>query len=201
MSDPSSSTLAERWRSGDQAAATELYQRYVRRLSLLVGLNLSSGLSPRVGTSDICQSAFKSMFRGLREGRFQFEDDAEVWKLLVTITLNKIRNRVRFERAPKRDHRRDRILDDPHDFDDYRVGCLSRVPDSTEVREFESTLEAALSLMDKDDAQLLRLRLEGRTQREIAECLGITDRTVRRRLERIRDQLKHSMGAILTGTS
>jgi DNA-directed RNA polymerase specialized sigma24 family protein len=52
-----------------------------------------------------------------------------------------------------------------------------------------------LGLLDDDSLrQIARLKLEGYTNEEIAERLGIVERTVERRLNRIRRQWMEALG-------
>src|SRR5260221_12347945 len=94
--------LVERWRQGDQAAAKELFELYVARLVAVVGDRLSSRFVRLVDPDDVVQSAFRSFFVGARDGRFDFERDGDLWRLLVAVALNKLRMSVRRYSTQKR---------------------------------------------------------------------------------------------------
>ena len=62
--DENSINLLQRWRDGDEAAATEIFERYVNRLCGLARTQLSQRMQRRVEPEDIVQSAYRSFFRG-----------------------------------------------------------------------------------------------------------------------------------------
>ncbi len=181
----SSAELIERWRDGDSDAATVLYERYTNRLAQLVRHHLNERFSNRVDAEDVIQSVMRSMFRRTQAGQFHFDEDDDVWKLLVTITLNKVRNKARFNSAAKRDVRRDLGLNASGQNDDWIVSHLGQTPDALAGVEFADLLER----FEPRERDLLRLRLEGYTHDEIAKAVGVTDRTIRRMFTRIRERL------------
>ena len=182
--------LVKRWRKGDQDAATALYQLYVERLTRLIGAKVSSKMNARVDPDDIVQSALKSMLIRVRSGSFEFGDDRAFWQLLVTIAVNKVHNKVRFAKAAKRDISRETVSGGDDQYDAYVASCLSRAPTSDEVVEFEELLEELFRHLPPREAKVLQHRMDGLTQQETAEKLGVDVRTVRRDLERLRDRLK-----------
>ena len=64
---------------------------------------VSSSLSSRVDPEDIVQSVFRTFFRRASEGQYQVPSGEELWKLLLAISLNKVRSVGQFHRAAKRD--------------------------------------------------------------------------------------------------
>ena len=90
MPDPSDSrVLADRCRAGDAAAARELFDRYVDRLVAVARRRLSRPITSRVDPEDIVQSVFRTFFGRLRAGQFHLDQQNDVCKLLVRITVNK----------------------------------------------------------------------------------------------------------------
>src|SRR5687768_13755623 len=96
-------TLLRRFRSGDEDAASELFERYVGKLINLAQRRLSGQLGRRIDPEDVVQSAFRSFFRGARDGRFRVEPGQELWRLLAVMTITKIRKQVEYHTANKRD--------------------------------------------------------------------------------------------------
>ncbi len=189
----SSTALIDRWRDGDQQAAGDLYRRYVERLSGIVTAQMSQRFRSRLDADDVVQSVCRSFFRRVSEGQFQFDEDDDVWKLLVTISLNKLRNQIRRHSAAKRDaaqetQRRDNSLPD-----DFHLERLSATPSPVEAFIFSETIEKVSERLDEKHALLLQLRLEGHSQQEIAEQLRTSDRTIRRMLESIRQVLTEEL--------
>lgn len=186
--------LVERWREGDEDAATILHERHLTRLLNLVGRHLANKFNSRLDPDDVVQSVFRSIFRLTREGRFEFEGDGDFWKLLLTVALNKVRNTVRHHQAGKRDPAAESISTSADGVDGYIVNRLSSQPTVQEVVSFADMLEQILNQLDSDQQLLIQYRIEGYTQKEIAEKLNVDDRTVRRMLASIRSRGEQLMG-------
>ena len=185
----SDSELVENWRSGDEDAATALYERYLQKLLRLVGHHLASRFNPRLDPEDVVQSVFKSLFRRARDGDFEFQDDEDFWKLLLTIALNKVRNKVRFHSAAKRDPSRETSPGREQGADSFIRDQLSRGSTAAESVAFADLLEAVLNSLGEPQQQLIQYRLEGCTQTEIAENLRVDPKTLRRMYGQIRDRV------------
>src|SRR6266478_1541359 len=97
-----SKVLVSRWRAGDQDAAKELFDRYASRLVALARKQISQRLASRVDPEDIVQSVFRTFFGRVKAGKFQFEDQDDLCKLLVRITINKTMRQIDFHTAAKR---------------------------------------------------------------------------------------------------
>lgn len=179
--------LVRRWREGDHEAADELYGRYIRRMTRIIGRNLSPGQGRRLEPEDIAHSAFRTVFRRLRDGEFHFRDDSDLWKLLVTVSLNKARGSSRRNLAQKRTIEREESLSRQTE---HAIPLLQKEPSIGDVVAFRETLQLVLSELGSEDAEVLRLRLEGHNQAEMASQLGVTPRTVRRKMSDIRRLLK-----------
>src|SRR6516162_9956633 len=84
-------SLLRRIRLGQGDAATALYLRYAKRLRSFARSTCSPGLAHRVEAEDIVQSVFLSFFRKAAVGLYDVPPGEELWRLLLVITLNKIR--------------------------------------------------------------------------------------------------------------
>jgi RNA polymerase sigma-70 factor, ECF subfamily len=185
----SDNELIDNWRDGDGDAATVLYQRYLQKLLNLVGQHLSAKFNPRFDPEDVVQSVFKSLFRRAQKGDFTFEDDGDFWKLLLTIALNKVRNKVRHHQAEKRSTAREVASVGTSQPDGYIMNRLTQQPTIVETVAFSDLFTSVIDCLEPRDQQLIHLRLEGHTQREIATHLLVDERTVRRRFVRIRERV------------
>src|SRR5580704_19580705 len=88
-------------RTGNQAAAQELWERYFQRLVFLARAKLRGAISGAVDEEAL--SAFDSFCRGARQDRFpQLQDRNDLWKLLFVITARKATALVRRELRMKR---------------------------------------------------------------------------------------------------
>ena len=186
----SSKQLVDRWRHGDDEAATELFNRYFERLLRLVDSRLARHYRARFDAADICQSALRSMFRRVRAGEYSFEHDGGVWALIAEIALNKLRNRFRHEHAYRRDPGREQKLDPYDDSDIGFVHQLSREPSGEDVAVFRDLLTAVMKRLKPEERRYLVLQMRGGySQQDIADILKLCTRTVRRISTRVREEL------------
>ncbi|MBI4602297.1 MAG: sigma-70 family RNA polymerase sigma factor [Planctomycetes bacterium] len=181
--------LLERWRSGDQVAAGEIHRRYAQRLCGLAQGQLSEGLSRRLDADDIVQSVFRTFFRRARGGEFTLDHSGSLWSLLVRITLNKVRKEAERHRAAKRDLR----LEQPAVEDGLEPEAVAHDPTPDEAAALADALETVVRGLDAREAEVFRLRLQGRSASEIGEQVGCTRWTVRRVLDRVGERLKKEL--------
>jgi len=175
--------LVERVREGDPEATTELYRRYIQRLLNVIGPHVATRFQGRFDPDDVCQSAMRSVFRLVRTGKFHFQNDEGLWKWIVTIGLNKMRNTIRYHSAEKRDPSCEISLDDEHNRADERfMERLGSEPTPEDAAAFEELMRRVLTQLPPLHQAVLQLRLEGCSQKEIAEKLQICDKSVRRYL-------------------
>lgn len=181
--EPSDAELCQRWQNGDNEAAQLLYARFTGRLLELIRTNLATRLLSRIDPESVMHSALKSLLMRTSQGQFEFADDGDVWRLLVTISLNKVRNRVRDAKAAKRDVRRE-VHTDGMKFDDGLARCLASAPDDEATIIFADLIEALLNRLDPVNREIVQLRLEGLTPEVIGTRLSqpMTSRSVNRRL-------------------
>lgn len=179
-------TLAQLAQAGDTKAFEKIFERYAERLIRLAKLRISERLASRIEAEDVVQSVFRTFFGRVRNRRFRFQEESDLWKLLVSMTLNKLRNKVDWHTAAKRDVR----TETPIDRSRVRVPSAfdkdGESPSPSAVIAFIDLLEDFLGRLREGDRRILEMRLDGYSQEEIAKSLGCTERTVRRVLERVR---------------
>ena len=168
---------------GKQSAVEQFWARYGESLQRVAERQIASWLRRRVDPEDVVQSACRTFFRRASEGNFTFETKDDVWKLLLTITLNKVRMQARFHSRNRRSVSKEQALPDepnlqPAEWDH-----------AIEQVELKDMLQVAFSDKDDERQNVLEMWLEGRTQKEIAETIGCSERTVRRIQDRIRKDL------------
>ncbi|MFN4259882.1 MAG: RNA polymerase sigma factor [Gemmataceae bacterium] len=183
---PDDQDLLRLWQAGNEEAARQIVDRYVERLVGLARGRISQRLASRIDPEDVVQSVFRTFFHRAKEGQFHIEDKDDLCKLLARITVHKALRQVRFHQAEKRDPRlemgqRDETHGPPLDF-------LDREPTPEETNAFLDQLEVFLNHLKPRERQILELRMQGYSSTEIAHHFNITDRSVRRVLERIRGQ-------------
>ena len=95
--------LMSRLKTGDQGAATEIFDRFARRLVGLARSRLDERMRQKVDPEDVMQSVFKSFFRVHNDGKVDLASWDSMWALLTVITLRKCGHRVEYFRAGRRD--------------------------------------------------------------------------------------------------
>lgn len=176
---PSDENLLHGCYQGSEEAAIEIYRRYAPQLGALVRARCSRHLAARLDVDDIVQSVFKSFFRTACTGVYEVPEGKDLWRLLLTIALNKVRAQGRFHRAAKRDVRITTPLD-------------ARTPIQTardwKDEEAEARLRLALAEalegLPPQQRLLVELRLQGYEVAEISEQVGRSKRTVERGLQK-----------------
>ena len=181
---PEEKALVDLWRQGDQDAARAIVDRYVDRLVTLARRRLSQRLASRVDAEDIVQSAFRSFFARAKEGRFVFAEQDDLCKLLVRITLHKTLRQVAFHKAAKRDPSAETDQGEHHQ--EQLLALLDGEPTAEAEVAFLDQLEHFFSQLRPQERQILELRVQGHSNDEIAQKLGIYDRKIRRVIEHVR---------------
>ncbi|OYV86550.1 MAG: hypothetical protein B7Z73_11560 [Planctomycetia bacterium 21-64-5] len=188
--DADAQELVARARSGDQEAAAELFNRFSRRLVMLASSRLDRLVRGRVDPEDVVQSAYRSFFARLADGQFSLDEWGEVWGLLVRITLRKCGHKLEHARAARRDAAREVAFSGSADDSGDGWQPIARNPTPVEALMLAETVESLLAGFDEREQEIVGLRLQGHTEREISESVGRGERTVRRVLERLRHRVE-----------
>jgi DNA-directed RNA polymerase specialized sigma24 family protein len=139
---------------------------------------------------DVAQSVFKSLCLGAEQGKYpQLSDRDNLWAILVAITTNKARDLIRREHRLKRGS--GRVLDElalaSSDEPLARIeDLIGREPTPEFVVQMAEQCELLLSRLDASRRRTAELKLQGFTDKEIAEQMGCGLRTVERRLSAVR---------------
>ncbi|MFO0944964.1 MAG: sigma-70 family RNA polymerase sigma factor [Planctomycetota bacterium] len=178
--------LFERFRSGDDLAAEEMFARYAERLTRLARIRLSSSLSRRVDPEDVVLSAWRSFFVGASNGRFSLSRSGDLWRLLVAIVMHKVYRQVRRHTSEKRDIRIERVSE-PFAREDRVLEQVCPTPE--EVTALAEEVEVVLSGLEARARRVFELRLQNESISNIADAVRCSERTARRTLEQIRTLL------------
>jgi RNA polymerase sigma-70 factor (ECF subfamily) len=176
--------LVQRCQRGHEDAPSLLHLRYAERLRALAAKKMSSGLARRVDAEDVVQSVFRTFFRRAAEGQYQVPEGEEIWKLLLVIALNKIRDLGDFHRAARRDMRRtadgatyDQAIESESGQDDSALTILRLV------------IDEVLETLPPTHRPIIELRIEGYEMAEISERTRRSKRTVERVVQEFRQSL------------
>jgi RNA polymerase sigma-70 factor (ECF subfamily) len=175
--------LVELLRKGDEQAAQVVYKSYVNRLLPLVRQRLSQRMARRVDPEDVVQSVFRTFFTRVKAGRFVIEEQDDLSKLLVSITVRKTLRQVAYHKAAKRDPGHETTQNDSSCPALGDLLSMEPSPEATVV--FLDQLEKFLKELNPRDRRILELRMEGYSNEQVARRLGKVDRTIRRIMEHI----------------
>jgi RNA polymerase sigma-70 factor (ECF subfamily) len=179
-----------RLRSGEDAAAREVFDRFANRLIGLTRKHFNQLLARKVDPEDVVQSAFKSFFVRHRDGKVEVGDSGGLWNLLTLITLRKCADRAEFFRAGRRDAAREATGSD-----DPGLLAIDRDPRPDEAAILAETVQLLFRDLDEHERPILELSLQGYTVPEIAGQLSRAERSVRRLREQIRKRLERQQQA------
>ena len=178
-----------RLQARDDTAAQELFERFAGQLIALARRRFATGLGHKVDPESVVQSAYKSFFHRLGEGKFELGGWDGLWGLLTVITVRKCAQRAAYYRAECRDHARE-VSPPPTEDGASWLDPLGREPTPLEAAELTERVEQLFAAMWEEDRPVLELSLQGYTTREISERLGRAERTVRLLREGVRKRLE-----------
>jgi RNA polymerase sigma-70 factor (ECF subfamily) len=169
---------------GREAAAVEIVERYTAALVAIARREINPQLARRVDPEDVVQSAYRSFFVRMGRGEYELGNGTELWKLLVTITLNKVRKQGKFHYAQKRNVSRD---ESAQGSGGVPLADLARSaePGPEDAAMLIDEVAALLAGLRADDRPVIELRLQGYNSVEIAKETGRAERSVRRIMERV----------------
>ena len=178
--------LIQRCAAGEQLACAELVAGH-ERLVYTLALHL---LGDRDEALDLSQEVFLRVFRTLHS--FRGQSALKTW--IYRIDVNQARNR---QRVGRRRRRADQVSLDQHvaEHGDLRQPGDGSSPDRAFARkELASRLWSALNALPFDQRTVIVLReIDGLSYDEIAFSLGVAVGTVKSRLTRARQVLRHQL--------
>ena len=181
------SELLARARQGDVEAFAEFVRVFERRVRALLGRMLDDERDVEEAAQDTFVQAWRNLDR--------FRGDAAPFTWLYRIAVNEALQRTRRKRLDTRP------LDDVPGLDsDAEVGAadVPLPPDVAERHELESFLAERVRALPPDFRAPLVLRdMEGWSNREVADALGITVAAAKSRIHRARMQLRAELDRAL----
>ena len=179
-----------RLRAGDEAAAREVFERFVGKLVRLARRQFDAVLRRKVDPEDVVQSAYKSFFLRYGAGKFEVQDWDNLWGLLTVITLRKCLDRVEYHRAERRAVQREAAAQPGTPGSEPWWEAVAREPTPEEAAVLAETVEQLLRGLEEDERPVLEMSLQGYTTQEICARLGRPERSIRRLRERVRKRLE-----------
>lgn len=167
-------------KTGDEEAATAIYERYAKRIHGLVSSQMSERLSAQVQPEDIVQSVFKSIFRGVSSGGYDVPKGGELWQLIAVVAIHKVRKNASRGNALRRDSRRTQSIEPSDDLDFF---------DRSTPEQFEVAIREATESLKPAERSVVIYRVQGYSVEEISEKLDRSRRGIERLLQSAREKL------------
>lgn len=176
-------------RNGNDEAIERLFDLYLTRLEMIGRQTYRSKFAdvhrPVEDEEDAAISALETFCAALRSGKVnQVANRHQLWKLLVTITIRKIYDQRERATAQKRGGKGE-IRKSSEDLEEL----LSKLPAPDAAAELSDNYNEAMRVLADDrQRRIVSLDMQGKTREEIAEELGVTERTVYRELSDSREK-------------
>jgi RNA polymerase sigma factor (sigma-70 family) len=181
--------LISRMRAGDPEAAAELVRSYEPAIRRIVRLRLNDSRLQRVFDSmDVCQSVLGSFFVRAALGQYDLTSPEQLLKLVSQMARHKVINKVRSERADKRDQRR--ISNDS----EAAAAVAAIQPSPSAYVAGRELLDAVRARLSPPERELAEQRAQGREWADIAAERGESADALRKRLSRALDRIAQELG-------
>jgi RNA polymerase sigma-70 factor (ECF subfamily) len=137
-------------------------------------------LGDRAAAEDCAQEAFERAFRGWKKWRPDAPAEAWLHRIAINVAISaRRRDRLREVGAVLR-----------------RIGRPALPPDPAALAERSDLFKALRRLPPKQAAAIVLRHYHGYTNREIAESLGVPERTIASRLAAARKLLQVTLGSV-----
>jgi RNA polymerase sigma factor (sigma-70 family) len=181
--------LIQQLKGEDEQAAAQIWHRYFQRLLPLARAKLKALPHQAVDEEDVLVSVFDRLFRAVKEDRFaRLEDRDDLWQVLLMLTERKVADQYRKSMAQKRGGGK---VASEAEFADLNLAEIQeladRDPNPELIVSFNETVGRAIHRLDEPKARnVALLKLEGYSNREIADKVEISLSSVERKLRVIR---------------
>ena len=168
--------LIERFRAGDRDAFTLLFQKYQRRLAVLIHYKLRPEKRRSEDVEEILQETFCAAFEDLRY--FQYRSPGSFLNWLSRIADHIIVDAARRQNRQKRRAELTRFRSDSHPLGPEPIDSHSPSRILVEREELAALLDKFNALPEQYRQVILMAKIEGLSTPEIAERLGQTREAV-----------------------
>ena len=178
--------LLRRMREGSEDAAWELVERYGDAIRRAVRRALNERLRPQFDSLDFVQIVWKSFFR-VRDVTDRFDHPAQLAAYLLTMARNKVgMESRRLLQAEKRNVNRELSLDAEKTMRAHDIRDPGPAP--IDVAIARERWDGLVRSQPDRYRQIVQLKLQGHSCREIAHRLQVAECTVRRCLDRLLEE-------------
>ncbi len=178
--------LLTRIKDGDDGAARDLLIRYESKVRLVVRRQLPRLLRSRFDSLDFLQSVWGSFFHKIRTGPNDLNDEQNLIAFLAWAARNKVIDEYRRAATQKQDINREERLEIQGD----KEARLAAGDTPSQLAQAHETYDRLRELLPEDRRVILDLKAAGYSCREIGDRLSMSERTVQRVLEDLRDRAR-----------
>lgn len=180
----------ERAKAGHNSAFDYLHKRYEQEFREFVLARLDQRNRGAWNEEDIVQEAFVAFYKKMKNGDYPDLCDRVAFRaLLMKFLYRRTLKQLRDDNRKKRDARRV-VQNSPfpdHAIQSYRGAKPSQENEVASRDEFEQIMNC---LDEEIMREILRLKRDGFTHKEIAESLGVSKSTIERLVRSIRESRK-----------
>lgn len=184
--------VIRKMQKGDAEGADFLWARFYARLTYLVKNRLSSQRKSLADEEDVALESLSELFKGLLEGKYaSLENRDSLWRLLVTVASRNVVDEVNKENRLKRGggqvKRETEFAGDDTAALFDNIASSASAPD-VQLMITERCAELLESLADAKLQSIAVMKTAGFSNQEVANSLGLSLRSVERRLGEIRQR-------------
>ncbi|VTR99463.1 RNA polymerase sigma factor [Tuwongella immobilis] len=187
----SCSDVVEGLLAGDRVALSEVYRRFVDQLVQRADRRIPDAYRAKITAESVVQSVMQDFLelpdqKRLTIESYQIDSWAQLYGLLARMTVNKCLNRIRSLAA---------VSNQPNAASGTSTGealmqLASVGPTAEDEIAYAELVKQLLDSFSPMELDVLQLRMAGRTIREIAAELALTETTVESTITRLRRRTK-----------
>ncbi len=206
ISEHSISRYIDGLRDGDEQAAQKVWERFFERLMALANQKLKASPRKAMDEEDVVQQAFAEFFVQVRQGRFpKLDDRNDLWQILAMLVDRRAKDQIKRQNTQKAGGGRVRtesvfLVPDASAGDPGIARVEDLLPSPELAAEFIEIMDERMAaLHNGEHRQIALFKMQGYTNREIADLLRSSERTIERCLQKIRAawnlELNHDAGS------
>ncbi len=178
--------LLARIKNGDEEAARELLSRYESKVRLVVRRQLPRLLRSRFDSIDFLQSVWGSFFHRIQTGPNDLNEEENLIAFLAWAARNKVIDEYRRAATRKQNIHREQSIENQRD----RETALASGDTPSQLAQAHETFDRLSRLLPEDRRVILELKAAGYSCSEIGGKLGLSERTVQRILEELKNRAR-----------
>ncbi len=178
--------LLARIKNGDEEAARERLSRYESKVRLVVRRQLPRLLRSRFDSTDFLQSVWGSFFHRIQTEPNDLNEEENLIGFLAWAARNKVIDEYRRVTSLKQNIHREESIENQAD----RETTLASGDTPSQLAQAHETFDRLSRLLPEDRRVILELKAAGYSCGEIGDRLGLSERTVQRVLEELKNRAR-----------